>query len=113
MGSLHVPTTFGGRTRFDVNKSHIFPQDVLSPVALVAEGAGSEEVEVLAMYEVGLPLCSVAVTTCSGGRDRSQVTGTEALRLAPAGSLPFKCLLFPFHVPVFRPRGKHCRSQMG
>ena len=40
---LHVPNAFGGRARFDVDTSHVFPQDVLAVITLVPCVAGDRE----------------------------------------------------------------------
>lgn len=51
---LHVPDFFGGRTGFDMDTCHFFPQDVLTAITLVEDG----RTEAGAVYEVGFPLCS-------------------------------------------------------
>lgn len=51
---LHVPDFFGGRTGFDMDTCHFFPQDVLTAITLVEDGG----TEAGAGYEVGFPLCS-------------------------------------------------------
>lgn len=50
---------------FDVNTSDIFPQGVLTAITLVggAKGAGARG---RGRCELGLPFCSVAVTTLLG-----------------------------------------------
>lgn len=57
---------FGGKARFYVYSSHIFPQGILATVTLVVFIAGEGEARACAGYELGLPLCSVAVTALSG-----------------------------------------------
>lgn len=60
--SLHVPSGFGRRAGFDVNKSRIFPQSVLVAIVLVGSGAGDGGAEVRARYELELLLCPEAIT---------------------------------------------------
>ena len=64
--SLHVPSAFGGTARFDMNRSHIFPQCVLAAITLVGGGAGDGGSRDRAKCEAGIPLCSVAITTLLG-----------------------------------------------
>ena len=52
-----LPNTFGGRDRFDVNASHVFPQGVLATVTLVRGVAGDGEANACTEFKVGLPLC--------------------------------------------------------
>ena len=57
--NLCVPSGFGGRARFDVHTSHVFPQGAVAAITLVGGGAG-------ARCDLGLLLCSVANTTLLG-----------------------------------------------
>lgn len=59
---LCVLRAFGGRTGFDVNIIHVFPQGVLASITLVEGVAGDGGAKARAKCEVGLPLCSVTVT---------------------------------------------------
>ena len=52
----------GGRAGFDMNTSHILSQDLLPAITLVGYGAGEGGGRTRARGEVGLHLCSVAVT---------------------------------------------------
>ena len=63
MYSLHVSSAFGWRDGFNVNRNHIFPHGVLAAITLVVVGAGDEGARVRVRFEVGLPLCSVAIIT--------------------------------------------------
>lgn len=40
---LHVPDFFGGRTGFDMDICHFFPQDVLTAITLVEDGGPETE----------------------------------------------------------------------
>ena len=62
---LHVPSAFGGRARFDMDASHVFPKGVLAAI-MVRVGAGNVGVRARVGYEVELPLCSVVITTLLG-----------------------------------------------
>ena len=55
--SLHVNSAFDGRTGFDVNTSHAFPQGVLAAITSVGGGAGDGGARAGVRYEVGLPPC--------------------------------------------------------
>lgn len=63
---LSVPNAFAGRAGYDLDASKILPQGVLAAINLIGGGAGDERDRAGAGYEVGLPLCSVAITTVSG-----------------------------------------------
>ena len=53
---LQVPSGFGGRARFDVNTSHVFPLDVLAAIILIGGGAGDGRAKARARCEPGLSL---------------------------------------------------------
>ena len=75
---LHMPNAFGGRAGI-VYACHIFPQGVLASMTLVVGVAADGEAKACTGCEVGLPLCSVAVTTLSGAGS-APVARVEALR---------------------------------
>ena len=64
--TLQVPSAFGGRARFDVNRSHLFTQGVLAAINLVGGRVGDGGGRAIARCEAGLPLCSVAITALLG-----------------------------------------------
>ena len=59
----HMPTSFDGMAGYEVVASHVFPQVVLTIVALVGHWTGDGGAS--AMTEGGLPLYSVAITALS------------------------------------------------
>ena len=90
-----VPGGFGQRVGSDMSVSHIFPQGVLAAFTFVGSGA---EIEVLEPA----PSVSWALSSVQCGqhqplrdRSRSQVAGTEALRIG------FKVALFSLSVYFF------------
>ena len=78
-----VPSTFAGRAGFDVDASHVFPQDVLAAGTLVWGGAGEGGV----MLEFGVKRNFLSAQWLSPlygeGRVCSPVAGAEALRVWP------------------------------
>lgn len=52
---------------FDVDAGHCFPQGVQAAIAVVGGGAGDGGARGGVWYEVGLPLCSVAIIILSRG----------------------------------------------
>lgn len=65
--NLHGTSGFDGRTGFDLNTSHIFPQGALRAIILLGDGVRTEGAGTRARYEpVLLPLCSVASTVLLG-----------------------------------------------
>ena len=66
-----VTSAFGERAGFDVDVSHIFPQDVLVIITLVGSVAYNRGARTCTGCEAGLPLCSVAITTLSGSSGNS------------------------------------------
>ena len=69
---LHIPIAFGERAGFDVVTSHIFPQGVMAAFTLVESVAVMGQLEP-SQGEVGLPLCSVSVTTMSVARSTTKL----------------------------------------
>ena len=65
MYRLCVPSAFGGRAGFDMDKSHVFPQGMLAAITFVWSGAEDGLDRAGMGYETGLPLCSVAITALS------------------------------------------------
>lgn len=64
---LYGTSGFDGRTGFDLNTSHVFPQGALRAVTLLGDGVRPEGVGAGARCEpVLLPLCSVAITVLLG-----------------------------------------------
>lgn len=64
---LYGTSGFDGRTGFDLNTSHVFPQGALRAVTLLGDGVRTEGVGAGARCEpVLLPLCSVAITVLLG-----------------------------------------------
>ena len=61
-----MPSAFGERTGFDMDESHIFPQGVLAAITLVVGESIDGGARAVTECEVGLRLCSVAITTLSG-----------------------------------------------
>ena len=63
---LCAPSAFGGRAVFNVDASHFFLYGVLAAIILVGGVAGDGGATACAGCELGVPLCSVAITTPSG-----------------------------------------------
>ena len=64
---LCVSSVFGVRSGFDMDTSHIFsPQGMLAVITLIGDLVGVGRPKACAGCEVGLPLCSLAVTALSG-----------------------------------------------
>lgn len=63
---MHMPNAFHGRSGFDVDASHVFPQDLLAAITLVGSGTYDEGPRACKECEAGLPLCLVAISTFSG-----------------------------------------------
>ena len=110
--SLHVPSGFGGRTRCEVNTSHVFLKGVLAAITLVGGGAGDGGARIRARCELELPFCDHHGPIRVGVRSQANVA--EALRV---GS---ELTLFPLSVvsPLSwhqhpHPRGKECWSKRG
>ena len=61
-----MSNAFGGRAGFDVDVSHVFPQGVLAALIFVVVRAGGGGARAGAGCEVGLPLCSTALTALLG-----------------------------------------------
>ena len=66
--SLCIPSTFGGRDGFDVNRSHVFPQGALATFTLVWGGAKDEGAKARASWDGASLLfsghhCSIADRT--------------------------------------------------
>ena len=95
-----------------MDASHIFPQGVLVSITFVGGGARDWGVRAGARCEVGLPLCSVAITTYSGWGLILSCWSRSPEGQAQASSLPFKCVCFPlfWHKDNF-PRGGECWSK--
>ena len=77
---LCMPSGFGGRPGSEVGMSHVFPQGVLAAITLVRGGDGGAKAR--AKCELGLLLCSVAITIllvagsgpkCSGRNPEGQI----------------------------------------
>ena len=68
-----MSNVFAVMAGFDMDSSHIFPQGVLAFITLIRGVVGVEGFKACALCEVGLPLCSVAVTTLSGVRSAPQL----------------------------------------
>ena len=66
---------FGERAGFNMDTSHIFLQGVLAVFPLTGSVAGIGGCKACVGYEVGFPLCSVAVTILSGAGSAPQVMG--------------------------------------
>ena len=75
---LSVPIASGGGAGFDVDTSQVFDHSALVAITLVVSGAGDGVAR--ANAELGLPFCSVAISTLSGARS-VPITGAEALRV--------------------------------
>ena len=60
---LCVPSAFGRRAEFDMDTSHIFPQDVLGAITFIRGGAGDGRATAGARCLIGFILCSMAITT--------------------------------------------------
>ena len=91
-------STFDGRTELDMDNNHIFPRCVLVSITLILmTGGGPDRVaRDSTVYEVGLPLCSVAMTALSEVEVLSQVPGAEALRVGLVVALLLLLLLSRF-----------------
>ena len=61
-----VPRAFGGKAGSYVDANHVFPQVVLAAFTLVGSVAGDGGARACAQFEVGLPLCSLAVIVLAG-----------------------------------------------
>ena len=59
---LCVPNAFGGRAGFEMDVTYIFPQGTVAAITFIGRGAGDEGARAGIGCEVGLPLCSVAIT---------------------------------------------------
>lgn len=61
--NLRGTSGFDGRTGFDLNTSHVFPQGALTAITLLGDGVRTEGAGARARCEpVLLSLCSVAIT---------------------------------------------------
>ena len=54
---LHVPSAFCGRTEFDMDANHVFPQCVLTAISLVGGGPAGGGARAGGGCGAGLPLC--------------------------------------------------------
>ena len=63
---LCVSNVFDVKALFDMDTSHVFPQGLLDVITLIGLVVGVEGSKACARCEVGLLLCSVAITTLSG-----------------------------------------------
>ena len=64
--SLHVPSGSGGRARYEVSMGCIFPWGLLAVTARVGNRSGVEGARARTRCELGLLLCSMAITALSG-----------------------------------------------
>ena len=94
--SLFVSSGFGGKARFDMNTSHMFPQGVLASITIGGEGAGDSGPRAGSRCEEGLPLCSVTVTTLLGVSQVSSCWNRSPKGRVWGASVPFKCVFFCF-----------------
>ena len=84
---LRVPIPFGGRAGFDMDASHVFCQGVLAAIILVGGEVGDGCARAGVGYEVGLPLCSVAITALLGVGSDPKSRSPEGQ--VQAGFVPF------------------------
>lgn len=91
--SLCVPRGSGERAGPDMNRSPIFPQDVLVAITLVGCGAGDVGPNARTKRVAGFPLCSVAVTTLLGARLGPILLEWQLWGQVQTGSIPSKCAL--------------------
>ena len=76
--SMHVPTSFDGRAGSELSTSHIFLQCVLAVITLAWGEFGDGVARARARCELGLVLCSVAISTLFGVG-----LGTKVLKQKP------------------------------
>ena len=84
-----MPSAFDERAGFDVEASHIFPQDAGS-YHLGRRWNGGTRAD--ARHGVRLLPCAVAVTTLLGPESISSCWSRSPKGQAQTGSVPFKCL---------------------
>ena len=100
-----VPSVSGARTGFHVDTSHIFSQRVLATITLIGGVTGAGGARACARCEVGLPLCSVAVTTLSGVGSAPSCWSGSPEGQPQAGFVLFMFLLLPALKPLPQRRG--------
>ena len=102
-----LPSVSGVRTGFHADTSHIFSQGVLATITLIRGVTGAVGARDCARCEVGLPLCSVAVTTLSGVGSAPSCWSESPEGWSQAGFVLFKCmfLLLPALKPLPQRRG--------
>ena len=66
LGRLRVSDIFGVRAVFGADASHVFPQSVLAVIPLIGYVVDIVVSRGCTGCEVGIPLCSMVVTTMSG-----------------------------------------------
>ena len=81
--SLCLPNGFDGRAELEMDTVHVFPQGVLLAITLVGGGAGDEVSKARARCELGLSLCSLAVSALLWVG-----SGSKLLEQKPYGSGP-------------------------
>ena len=74
----------GWESWIEVKPSHIFPQGFLAAIPLVGGGVVDIGARTGAVCEVGLPLCSVAVTALLGVRSDLKLLEQKPWRLGPS-----------------------------
>lgn len=89
---LRVPSAFCGRSGF-VDTNHIFAQCVLAAFSLIGGGAEDGGAGARAWNELGLPLCSVAVTALSGAGSDPKLWSRSPDGQSWAGSFPLSICL--------------------
>ena len=62
---LCVPKAFDGRAGLDMDNNYVFPQCVLVAITLTVDGDPGRGARASTGHEVGLLLCSVAITALS------------------------------------------------